>query len=112
LLHRRIPRQIVATLSTTRAPLNPSAPATLACRYAGHVAMKSGRVIAEGRPGDIVTPALVAEVSASLPHRVRSSFGDAHGRAGWKAPTEHLRKNTCLRPAAGIASQCKRLLSR
>ncbi|MEV6174565.1 ABC transporter ATP-binding protein [Streptomyces sp. NPDC051954] len=35
----------------------------LACRYADHlVAMKAGRVVAEGPPGDIVTESLVHEV--------------------------------------------------
>ncbi len=35
----------------------------LACRYAGHmVAMRDGRVVAAGRPADIVTPSLVAAV--------------------------------------------------
>lgn len=35
----------------------------LACRYADHlVAMKAGRVVAEGAPGDIVTESLVEEV--------------------------------------------------
>ena len=35
----------------------------LACRYADHiVAMKQGRLVAEGRPADIVTESLVSEV--------------------------------------------------
>ncbi|MNL31873.1 putative siderophore transport system ATP-binding protein YusV [compost metagenome] len=35
----------------------------LACRYADHiVAMKAGRIVAEGRPADVVTEAVVAEV--------------------------------------------------
>jgi len=35
----------------------------LACRYADHiVAMKEGRLVAEGAPSDVVTEALVAEV--------------------------------------------------
>jgi len=35
----------------------------LACRYADHmIAMKDGRIVAEGRPSDIVTESLVGEV--------------------------------------------------
>jgi iron complex transport system ATP-binding protein len=35
----------------------------LACRYADHlIAMKAGRIVAEGRPSDIVTESLVDEV--------------------------------------------------
>lgn len=35
----------------------------LACRYADHiVAMKAGRIVAEGRPAEVVTEAVVAEV--------------------------------------------------
>ncbi|KUJ63993.1 hypothetical protein ACZ90_63920 [Streptomyces albus subsp. albus] len=35
----------------------------LACRYADHmIAMKAGRIVAEGRPVDIVTEQLVNEV--------------------------------------------------
>ncbi len=34
-----------------------------ACRYADHViAMKAGRIVAEGAPGEVVTPEMVAEV--------------------------------------------------
>ena len=34
-----------------------------ACRYADHlVAMHSGRVVAQGRPADVVTPALLRDV--------------------------------------------------
>jgi iron complex transport system ATP-binding protein len=35
----------------------------LACRYAHHlVAMKAGRIVAEGRPADVITPTVVADV--------------------------------------------------
>jgi iron complex transport system ATP-binding protein len=35
----------------------------LACRYADHlIAMQAGAIVAQGRPGDVVTPALVAAV--------------------------------------------------
>jgi len=35
----------------------------LACRYAHHlIAMKAGRIVAEGAPADVITPTIVAEV--------------------------------------------------
>jgi iron complex transport system ATP-binding protein len=52
-LNRRDGRTIVAVLHD----LN------LACRYADHlVAMRAGRVVAEGAPADVITPELVQEV--------------------------------------------------
>jgi iron complex transport system ATP-binding protein len=34
-----------------------------ACRYAGHlIAMRDGKILAEGAPADIVTPALIEQV--------------------------------------------------
>ncbi|WP_297103738.1 ABC transporter ATP-binding protein [uncultured Devosia sp.] len=49
----------------------------LACRYADHiVAMKSGHIVAEGSPGDVMTEAVVADVFGMPSRIVRDPVSD------------------------------------